>query len=78
VNWASLVTLSRATTEKAVVIAASSSSVYGPDSPRPFTEDGPTDPCSPNALTKLIGTHGVRPSLTHPLGYHYRLGSLQP
>ena len=29
------------------------SSVYGPESPLPFREDGPTDPCSPYALTKL-------------------------
>jgi UDP-glucuronate 4-epimerase len=36
-------------------VFASSSSVYGPDAPLPFTEDGPTDPCSPYALTKLIG-----------------------
>ena len=36
-------------------VFASSSSVYGPNSPLPFTEDGPTDPCSPYALTKLIG-----------------------
>jgi UDP-glucuronate 4-epimerase len=36
-------------------VFASSSSVYGPTSPLPFTEDGPTEPCSPYALTKLIG-----------------------
>ena len=36
-------------------VLASSSSIYGPNSPLPFTEDGPTDPCSPYALTKLIG-----------------------
>ena len=36
-------------------VFATSSSVYGPTSPLPFTEDGPTDPCSPYALTKLIG-----------------------
>jgi UDP-glucuronate 4-epimerase len=36
-------------------VFASSSSVHGPTSPLPFTEDGPTDPCSPYALTKLIG-----------------------
>ena len=34
-------------------VFASSSSVYGPDSPLPFAEDGLTDPCSPYALTKL-------------------------
>ena len=34
-------------------VFASSSSVYGPDSPLPFSEGGPTDPCSPYALTKL-------------------------
>ena len=34
-------------------VFASSSSVYGPDSPTPFAEDGLTDPCSPYALTKL-------------------------
>ena len=34
-------------------VLASSSSVYGPESPLPFREDGPADPCSPYALTKL-------------------------
>jgi len=37
------------------MIFASSSSVYGPDAPLPFREDGPTTPCSPYALTKLHG-----------------------
>lgn len=36
-------------------VFASSSSVYGPDSPLPFAEDGPADPLSPYALTKLHG-----------------------
>ncbi|MCF7675214.1 MAG: NAD-dependent epimerase/dehydratase family protein [Akkermansiaceae bacterium] len=34
---------------------ASSSSVYGPETPLPACEDGPTEPCSPFALTKLQG-----------------------
>ena len=38
-------------------VFASSSSVYGPDSPLPFAEDGPADPLSPYALTKLHGEH---------------------
>jgi UDP-glucuronate 4-epimerase len=37
-----------------------SSSVYGPNSPLPFAEDGPTDPCSPYALTKLHAEHWCR------------------
>jgi UDP-glucuronate 4-epimerase len=41
-------------------VFASSSSVYGPESPLPFAEDGPTDPCSPYALTKLHGEHWCR------------------
>jgi UDP-glucuronate 4-epimerase len=41
-------------------VFASSSSVYGPDSPLPFAEDGPTDPCSPYALTKLHAEHWCR------------------
>jgi UDP-glucuronate 4-epimerase len=36
-------------------VFVSSSSVYGPGAPLPFIEDGPTDPCTPYALTKLIG-----------------------
>jgi UDP-glucuronate 4-epimerase len=36
-------------------VFASSSSVYGPDCPLPAREDGPTDPRSPYALTKLQG-----------------------
>ena len=36
-------------------VFASSSSVYGPETPLPASEDGPTDPCSPYALTKLQG-----------------------
>jgi UDP-glucuronate 4-epimerase len=57
------------TTEVPHFVFASSSSVYGPTSPLPFTEVGPTDPCSPYALTKLIGEqwgrlyarlHGIR------------------
>ncbi|MCF7732755.1 MAG: NAD-dependent epimerase/dehydratase family protein [Akkermansiaceae bacterium] len=36
-------------------VFASSSSVYGPETPLPAREDGPTDPCSPYALTKLQG-----------------------
>ena len=34
-------------------ILASSSSVYGPDTPLPAREDHPANPCSPYALTKL-------------------------
>ena len=34
---------------------ASSSSVYGPDTPRPAEESTPANPCSPYALTKLHG-----------------------
>jgi len=41
-------------------VFASSSSIYGPDSPLPFAEDGPTDPCSPYALTKLHCEHWCR------------------
>jgi UDP-glucuronate 4-epimerase len=41
-------------------IFASSSSVYGPDSPLPFAEDGPADPLSPYALTKLHAEHWGR------------------
>ncbi len=36
-------------------ILASSSSVYGPDTPLPVREDHPANPCSPYALTKLHG-----------------------
>ena len=38
-------------------VFASSSSVYGPDAPLPFSEDGPTNPRSPYALTKLHCEH---------------------
>ena len=38
-------------------ILASSSSVYGPDTPLPAREDYPANPCSPYALTKLHGEH---------------------
>ncbi len=41
-------------------VFASSSSIYGPNSPLPFAEDGPTDPCSPYALTKLHAEHWCR------------------
>ena len=34
-------------------VFASSSSVYGPDTPLPAREDSPANPCSPYALTKL-------------------------
>jgi nucleoside-diphosphate-sugar epimerase len=36
-------------------VFASSSSVYGPETSLPACEDGPADPCSPYALTKLQG-----------------------
>jgi UDP-glucuronate 4-epimerase len=36
-------------------ILASSSSVYGPETPLPAREDHPANPCSPYALTKLHG-----------------------
>lgn len=36
-------------------VFASSSSVYGPDTPLPAEETTPPDPCSPYALTKLHG-----------------------
>ena len=36
-------------------VFASSSSVYGPDTPLPAREDHPANPCSPYALTKLHG-----------------------
>ena len=36
-------------------ILASSSSVYGPDTPLPAREDHPANPCSPYALIKLHG-----------------------
>ena len=36
-------------------VFASSSSVYGPDTPLPAREDYPANPCSPYALTKLHG-----------------------
>ena len=36
-------------------VLASSSSVYGPDTPLPAREDGPVSPLSPYALTKLHG-----------------------
>jgi UDP-glucuronate 4-epimerase len=36
-------------------VFASSSSVYGPETPLPACEDHPADPCSPYALTKLHG-----------------------
>jgi UDP-glucuronate 4-epimerase len=41
-------------------VFASSSSVYGPESPLPFAENGLTDPCSPYALTKLHAEHWCR------------------
>ena len=37
-------------------VFASSSSVYGPDTPLPAEESTPANPCSPYALTKLHGT----------------------
>ena len=36
-------------------VFASSSSVYGPDTPLPAEESTPANPCSPYALTKLHG-----------------------
>lgn len=36
-------------------VFASSSSVYGPNTPLPAEESAPPDPCSPYALTKLHG-----------------------
>jgi UDP-glucuronate 4-epimerase len=37
-------------------VFASSSSVYGPDTPLPAEESTQANPCSPYALTKLHGT----------------------
>ncbi len=36
-------------------VFATSSSVYGPDTPLPAEESTPANPCSPYALTKLHG-----------------------
>ncbi len=61
--------LSRYAASKPVFVFASSSSVYGPRSPLPFTEGDREDPCSPYALTKLqceqwgnlfANLHGIR------------------
>ncbi len=61
--------LSRYAGDNPVFVFASSSSVYGPRSPLPFTEGEKEDPCSPYALTKLqceqwggmfAKLHGVR------------------
>lgn len=41
-------------------VFASSSSVYGPDTPLPAVETSPPEPCSPYALTKLHGEHWGR------------------
>ena len=41
-------------------VFASSSSVYGPDTPLPAEETAIPDPCSPYALTKLHGEHWGR------------------
>jgi UDP-glucuronate 4-epimerase len=45
-------------------VFASSSSVYGPETPLPAREDGPVDPCSPhtNHPTRLMC-----PKRSHPL-----------
>lgn len=41
-------------------VFASSSSVYGPETPLPFVETATPDPCSPYALTKLHCEHWGR------------------